>query len=107
VSRGGRPNLAGSRLAEVTTPTLLIVGGADEQVLELNRQAEQALAGPSRLEVVPNATHLFVEPGAMEHVVDLARDWLVEVLTPDAASPHDASAAPAAAERPAPRGRSG
>jgi putative phosphoribosyl transferase len=101
VSRGGRPDLAGSRLSEVTTPTLLIVGGADDQVLELNRQAEQALAGPSRLEVVPDATHLFEEPGAMEHVVDLARDWLVELLTPE-----PPSAATATVERPAPRGRS-
>ncbi len=80
VSRGGRPDLAGGRLADVATPTLLIVGGADTQVLDLNRQAERALAAPVRLEVVPGATHLFEEPGAMEQVVDLARDWLVELL---------------------------
>lgn len=80
VSRGGRPDLAGRRLSEVAPPTLLIVGGADEQVLELNRQAQQALAAPTRLEVVPGATHLFEEPGAMEQVIDVARDWLVEML---------------------------
>lgn len=98
VSRGGRPDLAGRRLGEVVTPTLLIVGGADDQVLELNRQAQRALAGPSRLEVVPGATHLFDEPGAMEQVVDLARDWLVEMLA-------DAAAGPAPLPRPTRRGR--
>ncbi|MBV8949874.1 MAG: phosphoribosyltransferase [Actinobacteria bacterium] len=86
VSRGGRPDLAGSRLTEVAVPTLLIVGAADTRVLELNRGAEQALAGPVRLEIVPGATHLFEEPGAMEQVIDLARDWLVELLVPEAAS---------------------
>jgi predicted phosphoribosyltransferase/dienelactone hydrolase len=81
VSRGGRPDLAGARLAHVRTPTLLIVGGDDEQVLALNRDAQRAISEPARLEVVPGATHLFEEPGAMEQVTKLARDWFVEHLT--------------------------
>ncbi len=75
VSRGGRPDLAGRRLAQVRAPTLLIVGGADEQVLDLNRQAQAQLTCQNRLEVIPGATHLFAEPGALEQVADLARDW--------------------------------
>ena len=75
VSRGGRPDLAGLRLAQVRAPTLLIAGGADELVLDLNRQAQRHLTCENRLEVVPGATHLFAEPGALEQVADLAREW--------------------------------
>ncbi len=75
VSRGGRPDLAGAWLARVDAPTLLIVGGRDELVLRLNRQAQQALPVECRLDVVPGATHLFEEPGALEKVAELARDW--------------------------------
>ncbi|GIH14549.1 hypothetical protein Raf01_27210 [Rugosimonospora africana] len=80
VSRGGRPDLAGPRLAEVQAPTLLIVGGLDTEVIELNRQAQAQLRGPNRLDVVPEATHLFEEPGALERVAELARDWFAEYL---------------------------
>lgn len=82
VSRGGRPDLAGDSLPRVTAPVLLIVGGADHVVLDLNRQARERMtaADAVRLEVVPGATHLFPEPGALEKVADLARDWLVERL---------------------------
>ncbi|MGO9319540.1 MAG: phosphoribosyltransferase family protein [Solirubrobacteraceae bacterium] len=75
ISRGGRPDLA-SNLAAVSAPTLLIVGGADHQVLELNREAQRQLRCPSELAVVPGATHLFEEPGALEEVSRLAIDWL-------------------------------
>ena len=75
VSRGGRPDLAGAALARVTAPTLLIVGGKDTDVLGLNRRAQAALAGESRLEIVPGAGHLFEEPGALERVTELTRDW--------------------------------
>jgi putative phosphoribosyl transferase len=80
VSRGGRPDLAGDRLELVRAPTLLIVGGADTQVLELNRMARARLSGPSELSVVPGATHLFEEAGALEQVAELARDWFVRHL---------------------------
>ncbi|GAB4100167.1 phosphoribosyltransferase family protein [Sinomonas halotolerans] len=80
VSRGGRPDLALARLAGVTAPTLLIVGGADRQVLELNREAARHLRCPHRIEVVPGATHLFEEPGALDAVTHLARDWFTEHL---------------------------
>jgi len=76
VSRGGRPDLAGARLADVRAPTLLIVGSRDEVVLDLNRDALRQLRGPNRLAIVPGATHLFEEPGALETVTRLARDWL-------------------------------
>jgi pimeloyl-ACP methyl ester carboxylesterase len=75
VSRGGRPDLAGDRLRLVGAPTLLIVGGADREVLALNRKALALLPGAAELEVVPGATHLFEEPGAMEVVADLAAAW--------------------------------
>jgi len=75
VSRGGRPDLAGPRLAQVQAPTLLIVGGADRLVLDLNRQAQAQLTCENRLEVIPGATHLFEEPGALEQVADLAQGW--------------------------------
>ena len=75
VSRGGRPDLAGDDLVRVSTPTLLIVGGADREVLELNRQALRRLKCNKRLEVVPGATHLFEEPGTLGSVAALAADW--------------------------------
>jgi putative phosphoribosyl transferase len=80
VSRGGRPDLAGPALRSVRQPTLLIVGGRDAVVLDLNRRAMQALGGEVRLEVVPGATHLFQERGALEQVARLARDWFVRYL---------------------------
>ncbi|BCM65810.1 hypothetical protein EASAB2608_01144 [Streptomyces sp. EAS-AB2608] len=82
VSRGGRPDLAGPRLGAVTAPTLLVVGGADPQVLELNREARARLHCESRLEVVPGATHLFEEPGTLERVTELARDWFADHMAP-------------------------
>ena len=80
VSRGGRPDLAGPMLAEVTAPTLLIVGGRDLVVLDLNRQAQAQLRCENRLEVVPGATHLFEEPGTLQVAAELARDWFTEHL---------------------------
>jgi putative phosphoribosyl transferase len=80
VSRGGRPDLAGGALEEVAAPTLLIVGGADEAVLDLNREAAGRLRCPHELVVVPGATHLFEEPGALERVAELARDWFLRHL---------------------------
>jgi len=78
VSRGGRPDLAGSALARVTSPTLLIVGSADEPVIGLNRLALEQLAGPRRLAIVPGATHLFEEPGTLEEVAQLAEGWFLK-----------------------------
>jgi len=75
VSRGGRPDLAGTALAGIRTPTLLIVGGDDFAVIELNELALTQLAGPKALEIVPGATHLFPEPGALEMVIALAGSW--------------------------------
>jgi putative phosphoribosyl transferase len=80
VSRGGRPDLAGEALERVRAPTLLIVGALDEQVLELNREAMRRLQAETKLEIVPGATHLFPEPGALERVAQLARDWLARHL---------------------------
>jgi dienelactone hydrolase len=80
VSRGGRPDLAGEALGSVKAPTLLIVGGADPTVLELNNEALNRLRCPAELEVIPDATHLFEEPGALERVAELARDWFVRWL---------------------------
>lgn len=77
VSRGGRPDLAGEALARVKAPTLLIVGGRDEPVIELNRQAMRQMYAPVTLEIVPGATHLFEEPGALERVSELAAAWFV------------------------------
>ncbi|HEX9611964.1 MAG TPA: hypothetical protein VF978_08730, partial [Gemmatimonadales bacterium] len=88
VSRGGRPDLAGEALARVTAPTLLIVGGADYDVLALNRDALAQLREPKRLEVVPGATHLFEEPGTLERAAELATDWFAAHLKrPVAAAP--------------------
>jgi putative phosphoribosyl transferase len=85
VSRGGRPDLAGASLPRVTAPTLLIVGGADTDVLALNRAAQRCLRCPSELAVVPSATHLFEEPGTLEQVVILAQGWFLRHLGPQAA----------------------
>jgi putative phosphoribosyl transferase len=81
VSRGGRPDLAAPRLVEVRAPVLLIVGGRDEIVLELNREAQSLLRGPSEVSVVPGATHLFEEPGALQEVSRLAGEWFEHHLT--------------------------
>jgi pimeloyl-ACP methyl ester carboxylesterase len=75
VSRGGRPDLAGAALARVRAPTLLIVGGEDRDVIELNRRAFTRLACEKEMMIVPGAGHLFEEPGTLEEVVSLARDW--------------------------------
>jgi putative phosphoribosyl transferase len=80
VSRGGRPDLAGDALPRVTAPTLLIVGGADRDVLDLNREALEALRCPKKLVVVPGATHLFEEPGKLEQAAALATGWFVTYL---------------------------
>jgi putative phosphoribosyl transferase len=82
VSRGGRPDLAGGLLRLVRQPTLLIVGERDTTVLDLNRKALEELDGEATLEVVPGASHLFEEPGALEGVARLARDWFVRHLRP-------------------------
>jgi putative phosphoribosyl transferase len=82
VSRGGRPDLAGSdALRAVEAPTLLIVGGADEPVIALNRQAHAELGCVKRLVIVPGATHLFEEPGTLEEVARLAADWFTAYFT--------------------------
>jgi fermentation-respiration switch protein FrsA (DUF1100 family) len=75
VSRGGRADLAGDFLDQIRTPTLLIVGGADHGVIELNEEALARLKGPKALEIVPGASHLFPEPGALEAVIDHAARW--------------------------------
>ncbi len=80
VSRGGRPDLARSVLPQVTAPTLLIVGERDPRVIELNREAFQHLGGEKALMIVPTATHLFEEPGTMEEVARLAREWFARHL---------------------------
>jgi putative phosphoribosyl transferase len=82
VSRGGRPDLAAPRLGSVTAPTLLIVGGHDDVVLDLNRQARAQLRCESHLAVVPGATHLFEEPGTLQAAAELARDWFTGHLAP-------------------------
>jgi putative phosphoribosyl transferase len=82
VSRGGRPDLAGKALTLVQAPTLLIVGGYDESVIELNRAAMARMTAEVRLEVVPRATHLFEEPGTLDEVARLARGWFLEHLAP-------------------------
>jgi dienelactone hydrolase len=80
VSRGGRPDLAGDALPAVRAPTLLIVGGADYQVIDLNRQAMARMQALVRLEIVPHATHLFEEPGALAQVATLAGEWFTTHL---------------------------
>jgi dienelactone hydrolase len=81
VSRGGRPDLAGKALRHVSAPTLLIVGERDTVVLDLNHRAAEELVAECKLEIVPGATHLFEEPGALEQVASLARDWFSLFLT--------------------------
>jgi putative phosphoribosyl transferase len=86
VSRGGRPDLAGAALEKVKAPTLLIVGGNDTEVMRLNRQALSKLKCAKRLETVPRATHLFEEPGALDHVAEHAAAWFEShflALTPE------------------------
>ena len=80
VSRGGRPDLAGDTLPKVKAPTLLIVGGNDDVVMELNEQARDRMRCEVKLEIVPGATHLFEEPGALEKVSKLASDWFITHL---------------------------
>ena len=80
VSRGGRPDLAGEALKQVKAPTLLIVGERDDEVLRLNERAYEQLHVKSRLAVVPHATHLFAEPGALEEVARLAASWFEKHL---------------------------
>ena len=82
VSRGGRPDLARDYLSAVQAPTLLIVGGNDNVVIELNEQALRLLHCPKQLVIVPGATHLFEEPGTLEEVSRLAKEWFVRLLTP-------------------------
>jgi putative phosphoribosyl transferase len=81
VSRGGRPDLAGDALPKVQTPTLLIVGGHDDIVIELNEMARDQMRCDVKLEIVPGATHLFEEPGVLKEVAKLASDWFVNHLT--------------------------
>jgi putative phosphoribosyl transferase len=78
VSRGGRPDLAGDALPKVQAPTLLIVGGNDDIVIELNEMARDQMRCEVKLEIIPGATHLFEEPGALEQVAKLASDWFVD-----------------------------
>ena len=80
VSRGGRPDLAGSALPNVTAPTLMIVGSRDEPVIELNERARARMTAPVELVIVRRATHLFEEPGTLEEVARLSRDWFVRHL---------------------------
>jgi putative phosphoribosyl transferase len=80
VSRGGRPDLAGDSLGEVKAPTLMIVGGEDHAVIGMNVEALDALQCEKRLEIVPGATHLFEEPGALEEVSRLALAWFLQHL---------------------------
>jgi dienelactone hydrolase len=82
VSRGGRPDLAGPALSHVHAPTLLIVGGLDSGVIELNEEAAAQLRVERKLEIVPGATHLFEEPGTLERVAVLAEHWFLEHLAP-------------------------
>ena len=80
VSRGGRPDLAGNYLPYVKAPTLLIVGGDDVEVIELNREAREQMTAQTKIVIVPGATHLFEEPGKLEQVAKLAIDWFVQYL---------------------------
>jgi dienelactone hydrolase len=81
VSRGGRPDLAMKALPRVKAPTLMLVGGLDYPVIEMNRTAADAMLAPSQIEIVEGATHLFEEPGKLEQVAARARDWFLEYLT--------------------------
>jgi dienelactone hydrolase len=88
VSRGGRPDLGGGYLREVQAPTLLIVGGADPVVLDLNREAMREMRSEVQLEIVEGASHLFEEPGALDRVADLAREWFAGHLARATKLPH-------------------
>ena len=81
VSRGGRPDLAEDALRRVEAPTLLIVGGEDEPVIGMNREAMRQMTAPATLEIIPGATHLFEEPGTLERVMELATGWFQRYLT--------------------------
>jgi pimeloyl-ACP methyl ester carboxylesterase len=83
VSRGGRPDLAGDALGRVKAPTLLIVGGFDEPVIDLNRRAMHRMHAHAELEIVPGATHLFEEPGTLDRVAGLAAGWFARYLCPE------------------------
>lgn len=87
VSRGGRPDLAGDALGAVLAPSLLIVGGRDEQVLALNEGAAARMKAPTELAIVPGASHLFEEPGALERVVELAAGWFAQWIGPKTGLP--------------------
>ena len=80
VSRGGRPDLAGESLTYVQAPTLLIVGGHDEVVVQLNKDAMSHLTGIKKMEIVPGATHLFEEPGTLDEAAELAKNWFITYL---------------------------
>jgi putative phosphoribosyl transferase len=82
VSRGGRPDLAGAVLPRVVSPTLLIVGGRDTAVIQMNRNAMRQMRAEVVLEIVPGATHLFEEPGALDRVAELAGDWFIRFVQP-------------------------
>jgi dienelactone hydrolase len=88
VSRGGRPDLAGDALSGVRAPTLLIVGELDEVVIELNRSAIAKMHCETELKIIPGATHLFEEPGALDLVADLAGEWFAEHLKPEKKAAH-------------------
>jgi putative phosphoribosyl transferase len=100
VSRGGRPDLAGVALSRVRAPSLFIVGGRDEEVIELNKEAMARMRAPVRLEIIPGATHLFEEPGALEQVARLAGEWLARHLTPERARAGGVGDGPAGGEEP-------
>jgi dienelactone hydrolase len=91
VSRGGRPDLAGEALRRVKAPTLMIVGGDDEPVIELNRDAMRQMHAHVQLEIVPGATHLFEEPGTLEQVQALAARWFARYLRPAGSGAHGAA----------------
>jgi putative phosphoribosyl transferase len=91
VSRGGRPDLAGDALGQICTPTLLIVGGIDFGVIDLNEEALARLRGPKALEIVPGASHLFPEPGALDAVIDHAGQWFTRYLAIAEAEPGHAA----------------
>lgn len=88
VSRGGRPDLAMDALSRVVAPTLMIVGSLDRQVIEMNRAAANVMEAPWRIEIIEGATHLFEEPGKLEQVAALARDWFLEYLPGNTTGDH-------------------
>lgn len=92
VSRGGRPDLAGPVLSKVSSPTLLLVGGNDDAVLELNRQAYKKLRCVKQLRIIPGATHLFEEEGALEQAADYAAQWFLTFMAGDQSSVRNADA---------------